>query len=45
MDVNEQLAEELYTPVIKKLKRRHVYARFKDNTRWTDLAEMDFIVF
>ena len=40
MDVNEQLAEELYTPVIKKLKRR-----FKDNTRWADLAEMDFIVF
>ena len=41
MDVNEQLAEELYTPVIKKLKRRNVYARFKDNTRWADLTEME----
>ena len=29
--VNEQLAKELYKPVIKKFKRRKVYARFKDN--------------
>ena len=29
--VNKQLAEELYKPVIKKFKRRKVYARFKDN--------------
>ena len=31
MNVNEQLPEELQKPVIKKFKRRKVYARFKDN--------------
>ena len=31
MSVNEPLAEELYKPLIKKFKRRKVYARFKDN--------------
>ena len=31
ISVNEQLAEELHKPVIKKIKRRKVYARFKDN--------------
>ena len=29
--VNEQLAEELHKLIIKNLKRRKVYARFKDN--------------
>ena len=29
--VNEQLAEELNKPVIKIIKRRKLYARFKDN--------------
>ena len=38
--VNEKLAEELHKPVIKKLKRRKVYARFKDNIWVGDLAEM-----
>ena len=38
--VNEQLAEELHKPVIKKLKRRKVYTRFKDNIWAADLAEM-----
>ena len=38
--VNEHLAEELYKPVIKKVKRRRVYARFKDNIWLADLAEM-----
>ena len=28
--VNEQLAKELHKPVIKKFKRRKVYARFKE---------------
>ena len=37
---NEQLAEELHKPVIKKFKRRKVYARFKDNTWAADLAEI-----
>ena len=41
MSVNEQLAEELHKPVIKKFKRRKVYARFKDNTWAADLAEME----
>ena len=40
LSVNEQLAKELYKPVIKKFKRRKVYARFKDNIWATDLAEM-----
>ena len=30
ISVNEQPAEELHIPVIKKLKQRNVYARFKD---------------
>ena len=29
--VNEELAQELHRPVIKKFKRRKVYARFKYN--------------
>ena len=31
ISVNEQLADELHKPIIKKFKRRKVYARFKDN--------------
>ena len=31
ISVNEQLAEELHEPMIKKFKRRKVYARFKDS--------------
>ena len=31
VSVNEQLAEELIKPVIKKFTRRKVYARFKGN--------------
>ena len=38
--MNEQLTEELHKPVIKKFKRRKVYARFKDNIWAADLAEM-----
>ena len=38
MSVNEQLAEKLQKPVIKKLKRRKDYARFKDNIWTADLA-------
>ena len=40
ISVNEQLAEELHKPVIKKLKRRKVFARFKDNVWAANLAEM-----
>ena len=39
--VNEQLAEKLHKPVIKKFKRRNVYARFKENIWAADLAEME----
>ena len=38
--VNQRLAEELHKPVIKKFKRRRVYARFNDNIWAVDLAEM-----
>ena len=38
--INEDLAEELQEPVIKKFKKTKVYARFKDNIRAADLAEM-----
>ena len=29
VSINEQLPPELHTPVIKKFRRRKVYARFK----------------
>ena len=41
VSVKEQLAEELLKRVIKKLKRRKVYARFKDNIWAADLDEME----
>ena len=41
ISVNEKLAEELHKPVIKKIRRRKVYARFKDNTWAADLAVME----
>ena len=41
LSVNEQLAEELHKPIIKKFKRRIVYARFKDNIWAADLIEME----
>ena len=41
ISVNEQVGEELHKPVIKKFKRRKVYARFKDNIRTVDLTEME----
>ena len=39
--VNEQLPEELHQPVIKKLKGRKVYSRFKNNIWAANLAEME----
>ena len=41
VSVNEELAEELHKPLIKKFKRRKVYARSKENIRAADLAEME----
>ena len=40
ISTNKQIAETLYKPVIKKFKRRKVYARFKDNIWAAHLAEM-----
>ena len=40
LNVNDQLAEELHKLVIKKFKRRKVYARFKDNIWAADLNVM-----
>ena len=38
--VNEEVAQELHRPVIKKIKRKEVYARLKDNIWAAHLAEM-----
>ena len=35
-----QLAEELRKPIIKKLKKKNVYSRFKDNIWGDDLADL-----
>ena len=40
---NEQLAEELHKPIIRKFKKREVYSAFKDNIRAADLADMQLI--
>ena len=39
--VNEQLAEELHKPAVKKFKKRKIYARFKDNIWAADLTQME----
>ena len=41
MSVNEKLAEKLHKPIIKKLKKRNVYARFKDNIWAADVPGME----
>ena len=40
---NEQLAEELHKPIIRKFKRREIYSAFKDNIWAADLADMQLI--
>ena len=37
---NQQLANELHKPIIRKLKERKVYSSFKDNIWGVDLADM-----
>ena len=37
---NQQLAEELPKPVIRKFKKINVYSSFKDNFWCADLADM-----
>ena len=41
MNVNEQLAEELHKPVLKKFKRREDYTIFKDNIWVVHLTGME----
>ena len=43
MPQNEQLAEELHQPIIKKFKKRKVYSAFKYNIWGADLADMQLI--
>ena len=40
---NEQLAEELHKPIIKKFKKGKVHAAFKVNTWGADLADMQLL--
>ena len=40
---NEQLAEELLKPIIRKFKKRKVYSAFKGNIWAPDLADMQLI--
>ena len=40
---NEELAEELHKPIIKKIFKRKVYSAFKDNIWAADLADMQLI--
>ena len=40
---NQQLAEELHKPIIKKFEKRKVYAAFKDNIWGADLADMQLL--
>ena len=43
LESNEELAEELHKPIIKKFKKRTVYSGFKDNIWGADLAHMQLI--
>ena len=40
---NQQLAEELHKPIIRKFKKRNVHAAFKDNVWGADLADMQLL--
>ena len=40
---NEQLAEELHKPIIRKFKKGEVYSAFKNNIWAADLADMQLI--
>ena len=43
MPQNEELAEELHKPIIRKFKKRKVYSTFKNNIWGADLADMQLI--
>ena len=40
---NIQLANDLYKPIIRKLKKRKVYSSFRDNIWGVDLADMQLL--
>ena len=40
---NEQLADELHKPIIRKFKKRKVYSAFKENIWAADLADIQLI--
>ena len=40
---NEQLANELHKPIIRKFEKREVYSTFKDNIWGVDLADMQLL--
>ena len=40
---NQQLAEELHKPIIRKFEKRKVHAAFKDNIWGPDLADMQLL--
>ena len=40
---NEQLANELHKPIIRKFEKRKVYPTFKDNIWGVDLADMQLL--
>ena len=40
---NQQLAEELHKPIIRKIGKRKVHASFKDNIWSADLADMQLL--
>ena len=40
---NEQLANELHKPIIRKFEKRRVYSTFKDNIWGADLADMQLL--
>ena len=40
---NDQLADKLHKPIIRKFKKRKVYSAFKDNICGADLADMQLL--
>ena len=40
---NQQLANELHKPIIRKFMKRKVYSSFKDNNWGIDLADMQLV--
>ena len=43
IEENQQLANELHKPIIRKFKKRKMYSSFKENIWGVDLADMQLI--